>query len=109
MRDSTFGDPAGLTDGTSYEGGPHVDACTTSAIATRNALTVPQIANWADTRTYSFTDSSGVHHELTAHDKFLPDNGFGYPGANGFRPGIPRSPTTPSSRPPSATAASASP
>ncbi|HTD50997.1 MAG TPA: hypothetical protein VK771_10380, partial [Acidimicrobiia bacterium] len=41
----------------------------------------------ADTRTYDFTDSIGVHHELTNHDKFLPDNGFGYPGANGFKTG----------------------
>ena len=86
MHDSTFGDPAGLTDGTSYDGGPHVSAYD-MAIATRNALTVPQIAKWADTRTYDFTDSSGVHHELTSHDKFLPDNGFGYPGANGFKTG----------------------
>ena len=86
MRDSTFGDPAGLTDGTSYEGGPKVSAFDL-AIAARNALTVPAIARWADTRTYDFTDPSGVHHELTAHNKFLPGNGFGYAGANGFKTG----------------------
>ena len=28
-----------------------------------------------------------MHHELTNHDKFLPDNGFGYAGANGFKTG----------------------
>ena len=86
MRDSTFGDPAGLTDSTSYEGGPKVSAYD-MAIAARNALTVPAIAKWADTRTYSFTDASGVQHELTNHDKFLEGNGFGYPGANGFKTG----------------------
>jgi len=42
MRDSTFGDPAGLTDQTSYKGGPKVSAFDL-AIATRNALTVPAI------------------------------------------------------------------
>jgi D-alanyl-D-alanine carboxypeptidase len=86
MRDSTFGDPAGLTDGTSYEGGPKVSAYDL-AIAARNALTVPAIAKWADTRTYSFTDPTGVHHELDNHNKFLPGNGFGYAGANGFKTG----------------------
>jgi serine-type D-Ala-D-Ala carboxypeptidase (penicillin-binding protein 5/6) len=86
MRDSTWGDPAGLTDGTSYEGGPRVSAFDL-AIAARNALTVPAIAHWADTRTFDFTDPSGVHHSLTAHDKFLPGNGFGYAGANGFKTG----------------------
>jgi len=86
MRDSTWGDPAGLTDSTSYEGGPKTSAYDL-AIATRNALTVPAIAHWADTRTFDFTDPAGVHHELTNHDKFLPDNGFGYDGANGFKTG----------------------
>jgi len=86
MRDSTWGDPAGLSDTTSYEGGPRVSAYDL-AIATRNALTVPTIAQWADTRTFDFTDPAGVHHELTNHDKFLPGNGFGYPGANGFKTG----------------------
>ena len=86
MRDSTCGDPAGLTDSTSYQGGPKVSAYD-MAIAARNALTVPAIARWADTRTYDFTDPSGMHHELTNHDKFLPDNGFGYEGANGFKTG----------------------
>jgi D-alanyl-D-alanine carboxypeptidase (penicillin-binding protein 5/6) len=86
MRDSTWGDPAGLSDSTAYDGGPKTSAYDL-AIATRNALTVPAIAQWAGTRTYDFTDPAGVHHELTNHDKFLPGNGFGYPGANGFKTG----------------------
>jgi serine-type D-Ala-D-Ala carboxypeptidase (penicillin-binding protein 5/6) len=86
MRDSTFGDPAGLTDETSYKGGPKTSAYDL-AIATRNALTVPAIAHWADTTDYEFTDPSGLHHTLHNHDKFLPNNGFGYVGANGFKTG----------------------
>jgi D-alanyl-D-alanine carboxypeptidase (penicillin-binding protein 5/6) len=86
MRDSTFGDPAGISDTTAFNGGPRVSAYDL-AIATRNALTVPAIAKWADTRTYQFTDVAGTRHTLTNHDKFLPDNGFGYEGANGFKTG----------------------
>jgi len=86
MRDSTFGDPAGLTDETSYRGGPKVSAYDL-AIAARNALTVPAIARWADTKDYEFTDPTGLHHTLHNHNQFLPDNGFGYAGANGFKTG----------------------
>jgi D-alanyl-D-alanine carboxypeptidase len=86
MRDSTFGDPAGLTDETSYNGGPKVSAYDL-AIATRNALTVPAIARWAGTKDYAFTDPTGLHHTLHNHNQFLPDNGFGYVGANGFKTG----------------------
>jgi D-alanyl-D-alanine carboxypeptidase (penicillin-binding protein 5/6) len=87
MKDSTFGDPAGLSDTTAYEGGPKVSAYDL-AIATRNALTVPAIARWAATTTYDFTDSSGQAHSLTNHDKFLPGNTYGYQGANGFKTGF---------------------
>ena len=86
MRDSTFGDPAGLTDETSYKGGPKTSAYDL-AIATRNALTVPAIARWAGSTDYAFTDPSGLHHTLHNHNKFLPNNGFGYVGANGFKTG----------------------
>src|SRR5204863_5521708 len=79
MRDSTFGDPAGLSDATSYHGGPKTGAYDL-AIAARNALTVPAIAKWAGTRKYDFTDVGGVQHSLTNHDGFLPDNGFSYLG-----------------------------
>jgi D-alanyl-D-alanine carboxypeptidase len=86
MRDSTFGDPAGLTDETSYKGGPKTSAYDL-AIATRNALAVPQIARWAATKSYEFDDPTGLHHTLHNHNKFLPTNGFNYPGANGFKTG----------------------
>jgi D-alanyl-D-alanine carboxypeptidase (penicillin-binding protein 5/6) len=87
MKDSTFGDPAGLDDATSYKGGPKVSAYDL-AIATRNALTVPAIAQWAATRTYQFTDVAGAPHQLTNHDKFLPGSEYGYLGANGFKTGF---------------------
>jgi len=87
MKDSTFGDPAGLDDATSYKGGPMVSAYDL-AIATRNALTVPAIAQWAATRTYQFTDVAGAPHELTNHNKFLPGSEYGYLGANGFKTGF---------------------
>ena len=86
MRDSTFADPAGLDDGTSYKGGSKVSAYDL-AIATRNTLTVPAIAKWAATRTYPFTDVAGAPHQLTNHNKFLPEGSYAYLGANGFKTG----------------------
>jgi D-alanyl-D-alanine carboxypeptidase len=86
MQDSTFSDPAGLTDGTSYLGGPKMSAYDL-AISARNALTVPAIAKWSATRTYEFTDVGGTPQGITNHNKFLPDNGFSYLGANGFKTG----------------------
>jgi D-alanyl-D-alanine carboxypeptidase len=86
MQDSTFADPAGLDDGNSYEGGAKVSAYDL-AIATRNALTVPAIAKWAATRTYPFTDVAGAPHQLTNHNKFLPEGSYAYLGANGFKTG----------------------
>ena len=87
MKDSTFSDPAGLTDATSYHGGPKMSAYDI-AISARNALTVPAIARWASTRTYEFTDPGGTQQGITNHNKFLPDNGFSYAGANGFKTGF---------------------
>ena len=49
---------------------------------------MPAIARWAATRTYEFTDAGGTRKRLTNHNKFLPDNGFGYRGANGFKTGF---------------------
>jgi D-alanyl-D-alanine carboxypeptidase (penicillin-binding protein 5/6) len=86
MQDSTFGDPAGLDDTTSFQGGPRMSAYDL-AIAARNALTVPAIAQRASTRTYQFTDVAGKAHTLTNHNKFLPGATFGYAGANGFKTG----------------------
>ena len=87
MRDSTFSDPAGLTDGTSYQGGPKMSAYDL-AIAARNALTVPAIAQWAARRTYQFTDVGGTVQILTNHNRFLPGGQYAYAGANGFKTGF---------------------
>jgi D-alanyl-D-alanine carboxypeptidase len=86
MRDSTFGDPAGLDDATSYKGGPYTSAYDL-AIATRNALTVPAIAKWAAMHEYQFVDVGGVHHDLTNHNRMLPGGLYEYPGAIGFKTG----------------------
>ena len=86
LKDSTLGDPAGLDDSTSYKGGPFMSAYDL-AIATRNALTVPEIAKWAAMHQYSFVDPSGVHHDLINHNKMLPGGGDDYLGAIGFKTG----------------------
>jgi serine-type D-Ala-D-Ala carboxypeptidase (penicillin-binding protein 5/6) len=88
LRDSTLGDPAGLDDETSYKGGPFMSAYDL-AIATRNALAVPEIAKWAALHAYSFVDSTGVQHQLVNHNKMLPGSGANaYPGAIGFKTGF---------------------
>jgi D-alanyl-D-alanine carboxypeptidase (penicillin-binding protein 5/6) len=86
MKDSTFNDPAGLDDETSFKGGPMMSAYDL-AIATRNALTVPDIAKWAAMHDYSFVDPSGVSHRLVNHNKMLIGGGNDYPGAIGFKTG----------------------
>jgi serine-type D-Ala-D-Ala carboxypeptidase (penicillin-binding protein 5/6) len=87
LRDSTLGDPAGLDDQTSYKGGPYMSAYDL-AIATRNALAVPDIAKWAALHEYSFVDPAGVSHHLVNHNKMLPGGGFDYLGAIGFKTGF---------------------
>jgi D-alanyl-D-alanine carboxypeptidase (penicillin-binding protein 5/6) len=87
LKDSTLNDPAGLDDPTSFQGGPMMSAYDL-AIATRNALTVPDIAKWAAMHEYSFVDPSGVSHHLVNHNKMLPGGGADYPGAIGFKTGF---------------------
>jgi D-alanyl-D-alanine carboxypeptidase (penicillin-binding protein 5/6) len=87
LRDSTLGDPAGLDDETAYKGGPTMSAYDL-AIATRNALTVPEIAKWAGMHEYSFVDPYGAPHHLVNHNKMLPGGGNDYLGAIGFKTGF---------------------
>jgi D-alanyl-D-alanine carboxypeptidase (penicillin-binding protein 5/6) len=87
LRDSTLGDPAGLDDNTSYKGGPYMSAYDL-AVATRNALAVPEIAKWAAMHEYSFVDPAGVQHHLVNHNRMLPGGGYDYPGAIGFKTGF---------------------
>jgi D-alanyl-D-alanine carboxypeptidase len=86
MKDSTFSDPAGLDDKTSFDGGPRMSAYDI-AIATRNALTVPEITKWASMRKYQFVDPTGLHRSLTNHNKMLPGSTRGYPWATGMKTG----------------------
>jgi D-alanyl-D-alanine carboxypeptidase len=86
MRDSTFNDPAGFDDATSFRGGPKTSVYDL-AIATRAALRVPAIAKWAGLREHSFVDPDGVQHWLTNHNRMLPGGTYAYEGANGFKTG----------------------
>jgi len=58
------------------------------AIATRNALAVPEIASWAATHAHDFVDPQGVQHHLVNHNKMLPGGGVDYLGAVGFKTGF---------------------
>jgi D-alanyl-D-alanine carboxypeptidase len=87
MQDSTFADPAGLDDETSFDGGPRMSAYDI-AIATRNALAVPELAAWGALRTYRFVDPAGLQRSLTNHNKLLPDASRAYPFATGFKTGF---------------------
>lgn len=83
MKETAFNDPAGL-DGAQGFGGGSMSSAYDLAIAARNALAVPQIADDAAKVTYEFTDPSGVGRRLTSHNKgFLTT----YPGAIGLKTG----------------------
>ena len=87
MKDSTFADPAGLDDEASFNGGPRMSAFDI-AIATRNALAVPEIAKWGATRDYEFVDPTGL--DAVAHEP-QPDAAGRHPrlrGATGFKTGF---------------------
>lgn len=86
MRDSTFNDPAGFSDATAYEGGPAASAFDL-AIATRNALAVPQLATLAAATAIDITDSAGNTRTIETHNRLLQGNGRAYEGATGFKTG----------------------
>ena len=87
MEDSTFSDPAGLDDETSYKGGPRMSAYDI-AISTRNALAVPDLAQWGATRKYEFVDPTGLPRSLTNHNRMLPGGTRAYEFATGFKTGF---------------------
>jgi len=58
------------------------------ANATRNALTVPAIAQWAGMHSYTWTDPSGGTQTTVNHNKMLPGGAYAYPGATGFKTGF---------------------
>jgi D-alanyl-D-alanine carboxypeptidase (penicillin-binding protein 5/6) len=82
-KDTTFGDPAGLDDEHSFQGGTKMSAYDLAVVA-RNALSVPFIADTAKSLTYELTDPAGVAREFENHNKgFLKS----YPGAIGMKTG----------------------
>jgi D-alanyl-D-alanine carboxypeptidase (penicillin-binding protein 5/6) len=87
MEDSTFADPAGLDDDASFKGGPRMSAFDV-AIATRNAIAVPELAAWGALRYHEFVDPTGLERSLTNHNKFLPGASRAYAFATGFKTGF---------------------
>jgi D-alanyl-D-alanine carboxypeptidase len=87
LKDSVLNDPAGLDTANSFKGGPFMSAYDL-AIATRNAMTVPAIAQWAAMPDYRFVDPQGNAHHFPSHNAFLPGRGYSYPGATGFKTGF---------------------
>ena len=87
MQDSTFADPAGLDDEFSFNGGSRMSAYDI-AVATRNAMSVPEIAKWAALREHEFVDPTGRTRSLTNHNRLLPGGTRAYPWATGFKTGF---------------------
>lgn len=82
-KDTTFGDPAGLDDEHSFQGGTKMSAYDLALVA-RNALSVPEIADTVKSLTYELTDPAGVARQFENHNKgFLKS----YPGAIGMKTG----------------------
>jgi D-alanyl-D-alanine carboxypeptidase len=86
MKDTILNDPAGLDD-PGFQGGPYMSAFDL-ANATRNALTVPAIAQWAGTQSLTWTDPSGGTQTTVNHNKMLPGAADAYLGATGFKTGF---------------------
>ena len=87
LRDSTFNDPSGLDDASSYGGGPRMSAYDI-AIATRAALGVPALAKIARTSQYKYTDPGGIKHTVLNHNQLLTKGRFPYADATGFKTGF---------------------
>jgi D-alanyl-D-alanine carboxypeptidase len=83
MKDSSFGDPSGLDDGSAINGDTKMSAYDL-AIAARAILAQPLLSKIVGTASYQFTGGDGVLHTLTNHNQdFL----AGYAGANGMKTG----------------------
>jgi D-alanyl-D-alanine carboxypeptidase (penicillin-binding protein 5/6) len=85
MVDSTFNDPAGFDDSASFQGGSRVSAYDL-AVAARNVLAVPELAEITALPEYGFQGPSGRQHRLLNHNKLLRR----YPGAIGLKTGYTR-------------------
>jgi D-alanyl-D-alanine carboxypeptidase (penicillin-binding protein 5/6) len=86
MRDSTYSDPAGLDDSSSFRGGPLMSAYDI-AISARNTLAVPELATFAGMHMRTFVDPAGNQRTLPNHNKMLPGEPYAYPGMTGMKTG----------------------
>jgi D-alanyl-D-alanine carboxypeptidase len=86
MKETTLNDPSGLDNAASFMGGPRMSAYDL-AIATRNALAVPEIAKWAALPVFDFTDPQGIPHHFVNHNRMLAGAAFAYDGMTGFKTG----------------------
>ena len=78
-------DPAGLDDQFSFDGGNRISA-RDMAIATRAAMTFPEIRSIVATTLYQFIAPDGTHHHMRNHNLLLAQ----YPGAIGVKTGFTR-------------------
>jgi D-alanyl-D-alanine carboxypeptidase len=86
MKHTTLNDPSGLDNAASFAGGPRMTAYDL-AIATRNALAVPEIAKWSALPVFDFTDPQGIPHHFVNHNRMLAGAAFAYDGMTGFKTG----------------------
>jgi D-alanyl-D-alanine carboxypeptidase len=86
MADSTFNDPAGFSDAQAFDGGPRVSAFDL-AVATRNALDVPELALLAASAEVDIQTPDGATRTIANHNKLLPGLPRAYAGATGFKSG----------------------
>jgi D-alanyl-D-alanine carboxypeptidase (penicillin-binding protein 5/6) len=82
MVDSRFLDPAGFDGLEGYQGGSRISAYDL-AIAARNYLSIPELAEIVGLKQYSFDGPDGKPHVLYNHNKLLSR----YPGATGLKTG----------------------
>lgn len=83
MQDSTFADPAGLDDGVYSHGEGSRFSAYDLAIAARNFLAVPELAQLPPLPTYEFTGPDGVPHRLLGQNTLIGT----YDGATGLKTG----------------------
>lgn len=83
MQDSTFVDPAGLDDGVYSVGDGSLFSAYDLAIAARNFLAVPELAQFPPLETYEFTGPDGVPHRLLGQNTLTGT----YDGATGLKTG----------------------
>jgi D-alanyl-D-alanine carboxypeptidase len=85
MHESTWTDPAGLDDEYASVGGSKASAFDL-AVAARNVLSVPELAQITSLTEYRFTGPDGHGHVLRNHDRLLTR----YAGAIGLKTGYTR-------------------